>query len=569
MSPIRGIDCLKTWIFTSWTNIRQFVREYPQVSLYWVIIAAISVTVAAVTTFFSNQATRENAVRPLLIGVITLFTISLTVAIMGIRVASNRYSHRVDSTVLKKRAIWLHFLPHLVAILFAVCLITTGQYVYWAFFIFILSISAAILSIFPLLQWLLTSLSPQMMVSTSIQRIDQDFIDRVEEVVREERKEVFQSSDRYRILSIFRSVSYLNISEDDPIDMFTDIVLSRILSNDTETVTNLLDRYSEHVDSVLKFRYKKFETSHSDSQLVAWYLFSPLEDTYRIAVKEDDPRIPENVISMLRASIESWTESTSKGVPEVFFRIFGSITVEYVSKCDAGQAKEIARDYSRIANVVASDIDSPGHEISGAMSMNFVGYSLDFAVSSINEGYYEPAAVINRGLRRIVEAKLRHPSSDPDRTLLMMGLIGEQFAVEQAKSKNIVEIANEVSVRDRAEWTVTNLVTFKDKIEEYGNGYAYKKYLGSVMREIDRVNEALEEKDRQIASKLDHNEDLVVEIIRGGRLFRSPFSVDELVSELNISVSKDEIEEICEDLQAAGALESRENEQYMKSYDNF
>jgi len=533
------------------------------------MIGAISVAVAAATTFFSNQATREAAVRPLLIGVITLFTISLTAAIMGIRVASNRYSHRVDSTVLKKRAIWLHFLPHLVAILFAIFLITTGQYVYWAFFIFTLSISAAILSIFPFLQWLLNSLSPEMMVSTSIKRINQNFIDRVEEVVRDERKEIFQSSDKDRIINIFRSVSYLNISQDDPINMFTDIVRSRILNNDTETVTNLLDRYSEHVDSELESRYRKFKTSHSDSQLVAWYLFSPLEDTYRIAVNEDNSRIPKNIISMLRNSIESWTANTSNGVPEVFLRIFGSTTVEYVSECDAGLAKEIARDYSRVADVLASDINSPWREISRAMSMNFAGYSLDFAMSSINREYYESAAMINRGLRSIVEAKLRCPSSDPDRTLLMMGLIGEQFAVEQAKSKNIVGIANEVSVRDRAEWTITTLVTFKDKIEEYGNGYAYKRYLGSVMREIDRVNEALEEKDRQIASKLDYDKDLVVEIIRGGRLFRSPFSVEELVSELDSSVSKSEAKDICQDLQSAGALEYGEDGQYMKSYDDF
>lgn len=461
-------------------------------------------------------------------------------------------------------------MPHLVAILLAILLISTEGYVYWAFAIFIFFISASILSIFPFLRWLLRSLSPEVMLDTSINSIHSGFLERVENVVQKERAEIYESQDQDQIRDIFRTVSYIEISEDDPVDMFMDIVRSRIISDDTETVTGLLDRYQDHVKSALENRYREFQVSHSDSQLVAWYLFSPFEDTFRIAVKEENHRVAEHVISLLRASIQYWAENRPKGIPEVFFRIFGTITVEYVSECDAGQARSIAEDYSKIANVVASDIDSPGNDVTSAMVMTFVNSCLNFAINSLGEGYYEPASTINSGLRFIVEAKLRLPSSDPDRTLLIMGLIGEQFAVEEAKSKRIVEIANEVSVMDQAEWTVTTLVTFKDKIEEYGNGYAsHDQYLDSVMREIDRVNEALEEKDRGIAEQVDHDKDLVLQIIRGGRLFRSAFSAEELVSELDLSVSKDTAKEICDSLADVGALEPRDGGQYSKAYDEF
>ncbi|WP_323190770.1 hypothetical protein [Halostella sp. PRR32] len=489
---------------------------------------------------------------------------------MGIRVASNRYSHRVDSTVLQKSAIWLHFTPHLIAILFAIFLISTGRYVYWAFGTFIFFISASILSIFPFLRWLLRSLSPEVMLDTSINRINSDFLDRVENVVQEERAEIYKGQDRDQIRDIYRTVSYLDISEDDPVDMFMDIVRSRIIEDDTETVTALLDRYQDHVESQLENRYREFLVSHSDSQLVAWYLLSPFEDTFRIAVKEENHRVAEHVISLLRASIQSWAENIPKGVPEVFFRVFGAITVEYVSECDAGQANSIAEDYSKIASVVASDIDSPINEVTSAMAMTFVNSCLNFAISSLEEGYYEPASTINNGLRSIVEARLRFPSGNPDRTLLVMGLIGEQFGIEEAKSKKIVEIANEVSVMDQAEWTVTTLVTFKDKIEEYGNGYSFRdEHLDMVMREIDRVNEALEEKDSGIAERVDHDEDLVLQVIRGARLFRSPFSAEDLISELELSESKDKVEEICDSLEDIGAFEPRDDGQYVQSYDEF
>lgn len=426
------------------------------------------------------------------------------------------------------------------------------------------------MSIFPFLRWLLRSLSPEAMIDASINRIDSKFLERVENVVQEERSEIYENQDREQIRDIFHIVSYLDISENDPVDMFMDIVRSRIIEDDTETITALLDRYQDHVESTLETRYREFKASHSDAQLVAWYLFSPFEDTFRIAIKEENHRVAEHVISQLRASIQSWADNRPRGVPEVFFRVFGTITVEYVSECDAGQAKSIAEDYSKIARIVASDIDSPVNEVTSAMTVTFVDFCLDFAVSSIEEGYYEPASVINNGLRFIVEAKLRIPSSDPDRTLLIMGLIGEQLAVEEAKSKTIVEIANEVMVRDRAEWAVTTLVSFKDKIEEYGNDYASKdQYLESVMREINRINDALEEKDRGIADQVDHDEDLVLQVIRSRRLFRSPFSVEDLVSELDFSASEDEVEKICDSLVEVGALDSREGGKYYKSYEKF
>jgi hypothetical protein len=408
-----------------------------------------------------------------------------------------------------------------------------------------------------------------MMVQTSLNRVDSDFIDNVEDVVSDERTRAYQSSDRDKILSIFRRISYLRIPEDDPINMYIDIVRSRIFSGDTETVLSLLDRYSDHVEAQLEDRYREFKTSHSNSQLVSWYLLSPIEDTFRIAVNENSQPIPEGIISRLRSSIESWADNNVDGIPEVFFRLFGSITIEYISECDTGQAREITRDYTRITSVVASDIDSPGQEITDSIVMNFSTSCLNFAMSAIDEGYYQSATSINHGLRSIVEAKLRIPSKNPDRELLMMGLIGEQFAAEQAKSKNIVGIANEISVMDQAEWTVTTLVTFKDKIEKYGNGYAYKKYLDYVMLEINRVNDALEEKDQAIAAQVDHDEKLVVKVIRGGRLFRRPFSVEDLIEEIDLTGSRSEIGDICSELEEAGALERRDEGRYMASYDEF
>lgn len=85
----------------------------------------------------------------------------------------------------------------------------------------------------------------------------------------DERTRAYQSSDRDKILSIFRRISYLRIPEDDPINMYIDIVRSRIFSGDTETVLSLLDRYSDHVEAQLEDRYREFKTSHSNSQLVS------------------------------------------------------------------------------------------------------------------------------------------------------------------------------------------------------------------------------------------------------------------------------------------------------------
>lgn len=547
-------------------GIKEFFKNYPRIFQSWILISIVSLIIGLYSTSHSTEATRSIVVQPLLIGVITLFTISLTVTIMGIQVASNRYTHRVDSIVIRKLAFWLHFLPHLIAILFGILMISVGRFVFFDFLIFIFFISASILGIFPFLQWLLKTLSPEMMISTSLHQINSDFLNRVEKVVGDERSEIMEDFDRDSFQDIFREMAYLGISNNDPVDRSMDIVRSRILTNDTGAAKSLIERYSNHVASVLEDRYHEFRTSHSDSQLVSWYLLGPFEDLFQLAVKEGNHRIAQEIITLQRRSIQNWFEKDVDDVPEVFFRVFNSIAIEYLTHCNSGQALGVAREYGKIAKIIALDIDSSSTKVSGVNRSIFVSSCMAYSERSIIQGYIKPATLIRSSLRSIVDARLRNPPSDPDRELLMIGLIGEQFASEEAVSKDIVEIANETSVRDEAEGTITTLVTFKDKVEEREDDEISDKILEKVMREIERVNEALEENDREVASRVPYDEDLALNVIRGARLFRRPFSIDELIQELEIgkSVGHVEVQRVCAELVEVGVLEDREDG-YMKS----
>lgn len=130
-----SIEQLSNWFRRAQLKVHNFVEAYPTVSKYWIVTGLISIGIASVSTVLSDQSTRDDVVSPLLIGVITLFTISLTVTIMGIQVATNRYSHRADSTVTQKWIMYLHFLPHLLAIMLGILLISTGTYAYWVFYL--------------------------------------------------------------------------------------------------------------------------------------------------------------------------------------------------------------------------------------------------------------------------------------------------------------------------------------------------------------------------------------------------------------------------------------------------
>lgn len=404
---------------------------------------------------------------------------------------------------------------------------------------------------------------------TSLNKINSDFLNTVEEKIENEKSEFFGNQDR-DINNIYNHFSHLDVTDDDPVSMFMDIIRSRITEYDINTAKKLLDNYIEHTGSIIENRYQEFKTSHTNSQLVLWYFFSPIQDSYRIAKDQGNNRFIDNIISLLTSSIKSWkTDRDTDGVPEFFFRVFTDITTEYISECDSGQARSIASNYLKISKIIASDFNSSESEITGAMIITFVSSSLTFAMKSIDRGFYKSASLINMGLRFIIEAYLKN-GGNPDRVLLHMGLIGERFAKEEAKSRDIVEIGNEVLTRDLAEDTILTLVTFKDKIEDPDNEFTSNtKYLEFVIREIDRINNALEEKDRDIASKVDSDEDLVLKIIRGGRLFRQPFSIEELYSEIDVSESIDKIREICNDLEEVGAFESRENNKYSSSYDDF
>lgn len=548
-------------------NISEIIRDNSQIAKSLILIIIVSSLISLYATVVSTETTRSIVIQPLLIGVITLFTISLTVAIMGIQVASNRYSHRVDSIVIRKYAFWIHFLPHLIAILLAILMISSGIFSAFAFFVFIFFISASLLSIFSFLQWLLKTLSPEIALSTSLNQMDSDFLKRVEQDVENEKTKIMGDNDRDRSQDIFREMAYLRISNNDPVDRSIDIIRSRILTNDTGTAKSLIENYSSHITSVLDNRYQQFQTSHSDSQLVSWYLLGPFEDLFQLGLKEGNHRIAQDIIVLQRRSIQNWFEKDVDEVPEVFFRVFNSISVEYLTHCNHGQAVGIAREYAKISKVIASDIGSCRSKVTGVNGYIFVSSCMGYAERSINRGYIKSATLIRSSLRSIVDAKLRNQPSKPEREILMIGLIGEQFASEEAVSKNIVKLSNETSSRNEAKSTITTLVTFKDKIEDKNNGENGGEILEKIMSEINRVNRALEENDRVVASKVDHEEDLVLEVIRGSRMFRSPFMIEELIEEIQFteSIEHSEIQKICSELEKLDMFENREEEQYMNS----
>jgi len=547
------VDWMKNGISNLNDEYQNLVEKHPLVTYFWMGIVVISVIIAATSTYLSNPLTRSSVVNPLLIGVITLFTISLTVTTMGIQLASSRYSHRVDSSILQIIPIGIHFSPHLFTILVGILILSSGRFDTVIFALFVFFSAAAILSIFPFLLWLLRSLTPNEVLTTSINRIDEDYLDKIEEIVHEERQDHFSDPSQVGN-TIFEEVTYSQTTENDPVDAVSDIVRSSITEEDTGNAKRILNEYVDRIEPIITNRYRKFETTHSDSQLVCWYLYGPLEDIFRHALKQDNHVITIEIISLLRESIVSWHED-GRDVPEVFFRLFGRVTIDYATECDRSQLRTVASEYNSVAKTVARDIDSPHTKINGALKHNFSNHCRNFAFESIDQNSYKSARKVNLGLRRIIEAHLRIPSINPRQDLLSMGLIGEEFATEEARSKHIVLNAHELAVMDEAEWTITTLVTFVDKIDEYRNGYAsWSEYRELVVNEIDRINDALEPRDKNIASQVPKNSNLVMAVVRASRFFRSSFTPEDLLEEMDGQVSVGALTEVCDELVEINAM---------------
>lgn len=556
----------KCWISSIVAEFRSTAVEHPFVVQLWIGLLLVSTAVAGGSTLLSTPLTRQSVVNPLLVGVITLFTISLTITTMGIQLASNRYSYRLDSSVLQIRPVGLHFLPHLLAVLAGVFLLSTAQFSPILFYLFIFFSAVAILSIFPFLLWLLGSLTPNKVLMTSINQIDDDYLSRVEDIVDDEREKFF-NNPRSNANSIYNEVTYSQTTENDPIDAVSDIIRSSIAEEDTGTAKRVLNKYVDQLEPTITDKYRTFKTSHSDSQLVCWYAYAPLEDIFRHALKHDNHIISIEIISLLRDSIVSWY-SEDRDIPEVFLRLFGRITNDYAMECDRSQLHTVASDYSSVAKIIAEDIDSPHTRINGAMKINFGDQCLAFAIEAIERDSYRSARVITHGLRSIIEARLRIPSGDPKRSLLALGLIGEKFAAEEARSKQIVAVADEVSVMDEAEWVTTTLVTFLDKIDEYGNDYTSQSYYRNlVVNEINRINDALEPRNKDIATMVSEEDSIVIEVVRASRFFRSSFTPNELLEEMDIKVDVETVSDVCDSLVEADVMELRDRCEYATLYD--
>ncbi|MFC4357496.1 hypothetical protein ACFO0N_05970 [Halobium salinum] len=488
--------------------------------------------------------------------------------ITGVQLASNRYSHRIDTSILRSTPVISHFFPHVLAISIGVILLSSPRIQLYIYFVFVLLSILAILIIFPYMYWLVQALRPEKVLSAIIGEIDPEFLNGIDKVVEDQKSTIYESNDAEKIKNIFQEVRYLKVADENPVDSFLDVQRARIRDGDTRSAKQLLDKYREHVDEVVENQYRTFRTSHDTSQLACWYLYSPYEQIFRISLKQDNQAIMMQVVYLLRESVLSWQEKRVRGIPNVFIRLFGRITVDYASHFSRSQSQSVVTSYSKIARAIASDINSPGREFTDPLT-NFVNYSLSFALQSIEEGDYRSARSINSALRSLVDATLEIPSGDPDRILLSMGLIGEAFAESDAVSKQIIEIANEPSSMNEAEWTITLLVTFKDKLEEYGNDYTSNEEIRErVLEEIDRINGALEERDRRIASKIDKDEEHVLAVIRASRHMRRPFSPNDILDEIDTTISADVVQNICESLKTINAITQDDDGNYSKSFES-
>ena len=484
---------------------------------------------------------------------------------MGIQLASNRYSHRLDTSILQIRPVGAHFLPHLISIGLGVILLSLGEFGSFLFAFFIFSSITAVLSIFPFILWLLDSLTPKEAFRTTIDQIDEDYLNEVEEIVVDERENHLNSSS-IEPGALFEEVTYSQTTENDPVDAVSDIVRSSIGEDDTGTAKRVLNDYVEQLKPAVTGRYREFRTTNSTSQLVCWYVYAPLEDLFRYAIKHENMVISMDIVSLLKDEIVLWHDE-ERDVPEVFFRTLGQVTTEYATDLNRGELYNVASEYSDIGDVIANDLRSPHTRISSAMKTEFENQCLSIAVQSIDQENYRSARVITHALRQIIESYLLIPSANPKRSLLIFGLIGEKFATEEAQSKSIVAVADEVSILDEAEWSITTLVTFLDKIDEYGNRYSSKpQHRELVVKEIGRINDALEPRDQEMASMVPERNSLVIDVIRASRFFRRPFTVRQILEQMERDTGIEKVKAICDAMVDEGLMQVSGKSEYTTTF---
>lgn len=565
-------------------KMRDVVKGHSRV-LHWIFFVIVAGVFTGVIVNFV-ELYKVDIASTLTLGLITLFTITITFTVLGVQISSSRYSYRFQDVIARSWTFRGYFALFIIAILSGcvTLILTTPERIQVAGAILIFLTVLSLLSVYSYAQWVLGLLKPSNIITTNISRMDRAYID---EVIAS-RKPEFNPED---YSGFYLRKTPLELIDDDPLGKITDVALSAVENDDTTTVAQAIqelesqflslasevgERATGQKDNPDEDKGDTGEQSAPDPEynltkmkLITWHFLGAFNQLYNKARAKGDDHSTYEVLTAVGNITKKAVARDLYGVPFQTMRYFGRISEELPGDIDYDVVNDVNELYGEIGETIIQEIGNPNRQL--LVLGQFVRWQRGFALQAIEQEYYRIGGSAVHRYRSIILAVAREGREIPTEPAICIGIIGEALAEKKAEEYTMVYGAKtDRSYRNHTEDVIVHLTTIKEKIQELAEERDFSYDMGILEEQIERI-------ERRCQPRIDDIHEAISEQYSGvthkqltvawrfihrnrGQFTKQEFQ--NFATEDGFSISSDEFEQLMTVLQEIGVVDQKDTDEY-------
>lgn len=482
-------------------------------------------------------------VSSVLTGLITLFTFSISATLIGVQVASSRYTYRLSSSLLGNNKITIWFSLNMLSIIFGVYISISGKTRIGYVFLFLLLSYISIWSAIAIPQQVFSSINQKNLMGNIIGEMDTEFVESVDSSIEKVEIDYGDGSDGIRRSK--KQVRYQS-TELDIRGKFEDLVSSYLDARDLYNAKTLTKKYLEKTRKILVSNYSEFSVSLTHGQHVALFLISPVRSLTTTLPHYDREQYLLDVCRILNEEMKRWESETQFKIPEAYTETITYLIDFYTRNSSFYKSRDIQSELKDFSRLIKKEKNLKGvkkyRDLTVSQYINIINAMGKISILALRErGDHRLCSTVGLQLRKCCDIMLKDPGRVPKRHIIYLRIIGCELASQDVNHEVVYDGADVgTSTREPAGEILLHLLWMRDKVEGYNIYTSSLEAKNIINSQIDQLVSEIVVNDieeKSLSSK-------EIDIIKAIRKVRGRASVKDIYARCDGDLEKQSIEEI-------------------------